>query len=79
MALTYEVISRVMKRIYNPPVRGLTSKRARIRKKAERRLKGTIRGMMHEPNPLLLRLAREAGMGAISTETITIRSWGTID
>ena len=53
MAFTIEAIQRAMNRIYNPPVRGLTSKRARIRKKAEKRLKGTFRWLAYQPNPLL--------------------------
>ena len=53
VGLTIEDIQRALTRRYNPPIRGLTSKRARIRKKAERRLKGTFRWMAYEPNPFL--------------------------
>lgn len=41
----------LLKNFYDPPVRGLTSKKKRVRKKAQKRFKLTLRGMSWEGNP----------------------------
>lgn len=61
--LDLSLISRYIEKAYNPPIRGLTAKKRRQRKKAERRLAGTIRGMTNRPNSLLKLLGPQESDG----------------
>jgi hypothetical protein len=49
--------ARIFRREFSPPIRGLYSKRKRIRKKAQKRRNNLPLDLaMREPNPLLARL-----------------------
>lgn len=48
-----KTFSRVLKKVYDPPIRGRFSKKKRIRKKAHQKYKKTLGYLATIPNPLV--------------------------